>query len=128
MRTKKILLILIVLFIFGYTGSWWGGSWYLDSGNHYFHIVGGFFIALLTTSYYASEFGKLTQPFRFFALLGIVMAVGVFWEFHEFALDHLLHLPHFQFQGDLVDTMQDLLFDTIGGIAAALYTARRWNS
>ena len=117
MKTKTILSILILIGIFGYTGGVWGGAWYLESGNSYFHFVGGFFIALLVASYYASEFGKLSQPFRLFALLGIVIGIGVLWEFHEFVLGQLIGVS---LQGDLADTIKDLFLDTLGGLIAAL--------
>lgn len=125
MKTKIILIILIALFFLGYTGGAWGGRWYLETGNSYFHLVGGFFIALLVASYYASEFGKLSQPFRLFALLGIVMGIGVLWEFHEFALGQLIGVS---LQGDLADTIKDLLLDTLGGGIAALTLARNWDT
>ena len=117
MKTKTIFIILGVLFVLGYTGGVWGEAWYLETGNSYFHLIGGFFIALLVASYYASEFGKLSQPFRLFALLGIVMGIGVLWEFHEFALGRLIGIS---LQGDLTDTIKDLLLDTLGGLIAAL--------
>ncbi len=117
-RTKTIFLILCVLFVLGYTGGYWGGQWYFDTGNHYFHILGGLFIGLLATSYYRNEFAKLPQPLRFFCILAIVMAVGVLWEFHEYAIGQLFGVP---LQGDLVDTIQDLLMDTLGGIMAGLF-------
>ena len=125
MKTKTILIILVALFILGYTGSAWGGNWYLETGNSYFHLIGGFFIALLVASYYATEFSKLSQPFRLFALLGIVMGIGVLWEFHEFALGQFIGIS---LQGDLPDTIKDLLLDTLGGVIAALYAGWRWNA
>ncbi|MEK7582797.1 MAG: hypothetical protein AAB483_00090 [Patescibacteria group bacterium] len=125
MKTKIILIILIALFFLGYTGGTWGGAWYLETGNSYFHLVGGFFIALLVASYYANEFGKLSQPFRLFALLGIVMGIGVLWEFHEFALGRLVGVS---LQGDLADTIKDLFLDTLGGLIASLTPARNWDT
>ena len=120
MKTKTILSILILIGIFGYTGGVWGGAWYLESGNSYFHFVGGFFIALLVASYYASEFGKLSQPFRLFALVGIVMGVAVLWEFYEIVVNALTGniLP------GLDDTMKDLLMDTLGGVTGAVFSGR----
>ena len=117
-RTKTIFLILCTLFVLGYTGGVWGGRWYFDTGNHYLHVLGGFFIALLVASYYRNEFAKLPQPLRFFCILGIVMGVGVLWEFHEYAIGQIAHIP---LQGDLADTMKDLLMDTLGGIVAGLF-------
>lgn len=56
---------------------------------------------------------------RFFALVSMVMAVGVLWEFHEYLLDRMV--TTMKFQGDLNDTMKDLLMDTLGGIAGAIF-------
>lgn len=116
MKTKTILIILIILLILGYTGGWWGGQWYFDSGNYYFHFAGGFFVALLITSYYSTEFRKLSQPFRFFCVIGLTIAVAVFWEFHEYALGRLIGIS---LMGDLTDTIKDLLMGTLGAITAA---------
>jgi len=84
-------------------------------------------VALLVESHYGSEFAKLPQSLRFFCIVALVMAVGVLWEFHEFVFDHFLSAM--KFQGDLADTMKDLLMDTVGGLAGAgLHLLRRGNS
>ena len=79
-------------------------------------------MALLVASYYASEFQKLPQPLRLFCVVGIVMGIGVLWEFHEYALGRLTDIS---LQGDLADTMKDLLMDTLGGIAGAIFARSR---
>ena len=107
--------VLAVLFVLGYTGGYWGGSWYLESGNRYFHLLGGFCIGLLIASYYSSEFAKIPQPLRFFCIVGISMGIGVLWEFHEYLLSIYFGTS---FMGDLPDTMKDLLMDTLGAIGA----------
>ena len=121
-RTRVIFFILATLLFLGYTGGWWGGQWYLTTGNTYFHFLGGLCIALLVTSYYATQFGKLSQPFKFFCILGIVMGVGVLWEFHEFILTKIVGQA---FMGDLADTIKDLLMDTLGGVAGAFLNSLR---
>ena len=83
-------------------------------------------MGLLVAAYYRSEFAKLSQPFRFFCLVGIVIGIGVMWEFHEFILNQVFN--SLKFQGDNIDTMKDLLMDTLGGMAAAvLYSFRGRN-
>src|SRR3989344_7474251 len=125
-RVKTVFLILVVIFLAGYTGGIWGGSWYLEIGNTYLHFAGGLFMGLLVATYYRSEFAKLSQPFRFFCLVGIVIGIGVMWEFHEFILNQVFN--SLKFQGDNIDTMKDLLMDTLGGMAAAvLYSFRGRN-
>src|SRR3989344_3930624 len=116
LSTKKILLVLILLYIIPWGAVFGDWAWYFAWGNIMFHLLGGFFIALLVTSYYANEFNKLSQPFRFFCILGIVIGIGVFWEFYEITANAFLGniLP------GLNDTMQDLLMDTLGGIAGAI--------
>lgn len=118
MRTKTIFIILIVLFVLGYTGGVWGGRWYNETGNTSFHFAGGFFIALLIASYYATQFAKLSQPLRFFCIVGLTMAVAVLWEFHEYALGQFIGVS---LMGDLADTIKDLLMGTLGGMIATLY-------
>jgi hypothetical protein len=86
------------------------------------HFLGGLFIALLVLSYYNSEFKKLSQPFKLFALLGLVAGIGVMWEFFEYILavyfsESTSNYLGFRvsFQGNMDDTMQDFLMDFFGG-------------
>src|SRR3989344_5334219 len=125
-RLKPLLLITAILFLGGFTGGYWGNRWYIESGNSYFHLAGGLVIALLTASYYNSEFQKISQPLRFFCILAIVMGVGVLWEFHEYLLSEIVNKS---FMGDLPDTIKDLLMDTLGGaLGAILDSFRRQNA
>ena len=120
MKTKNILAILAVLYIIPWFAVAYDWLWYFAWGNSIFHVLGGFFIALLVASYYSSEFGKLSQPFRLFALVGIVMGVAVLWEFYEIVVNALTGniLP------GLDDTMKDLLMDTLGGVTGAVFSGR----
>ncbi|PIR41089.1 MAG: hypothetical protein COV31_03030 [Candidatus Yanofskybacteria bacterium CG10_big_fil_rev_8_21_14_0_10_46_23] len=115
----------------------WTFGWYLrfDWFDTLLHYLGGLFIALLLLSYYDSEFAKNSQPFQFFALLGMTMGIGVLWEFGEFIASQTLAQPFqnffqikAQFIGNLADTIEDLLMDTLGGLTVAgLHLLRRRN-
>lgn len=89
-----------------------------------YHFLGGFFAAMLLASFYNSEFSKLSQPTRFLVVVAMALAVGAFWEMAEYLASQILTEPiyqayqyHLYFIGDLADTIQDLLMDTLGAIA-----------
>ncbi|OGN28215.1 MAG: hypothetical protein A3A33_02570 [Candidatus Yanofskybacteria bacterium RIFCSPLOWO2_01_FULL_49_25] len=138
-RTRIVVLLAILAIIYGL--SWLGvfDRWFLTYWwtDILMHIAGAFFMALLISSYYSNEFSKLSQPFRMFALLGMIVLVGVLWEFHEYILNHSALVPGLShslnysvnLQGDVTDTMKDLSMDMLGGILAGLLTfARNWGT
>ncbi len=127
-KPKNILLLALTVYLVNWCIFLWGTSvkaWYTATGNSYFHLAGGLLIGLLIASYYSSQLNKLSQLLKFFCVLGMVIGVGVLWEFHEYVLNNLFGRG---FQGDLSDTILDLLLDTIGGMIAGLYFIRRGNS
>jgi len=134
-KTKHALGVLILLYAIAWVATAVDWQWFYSTGQTYLHFLGGLFIAFLIASYYSSEFGKLSQPFRLFALIGIVMGVGVLWEFHEYILKFFAGQKatiafgyDVTFIGDLADTMKDLLMDTLGGMTVAvLHLFRRGN-
>jgi hypothetical protein len=90
------------------------------------HLLGGASIAWAAWSLMVEAYRRrvvTAQPwwFLFFALLGMVMLVGVLWEMYEFSMDVLrgLHL-----QGGLTDTMKDLFDDLVGGTVFLLMLRR----
>ena len=78
-----------------------------------YHFLGGFFMAMLIYSFYHSEFSKLSQPTRFLVVVMMTLAVGAFWEMAEYMLHSI---------GDLDDTIQDLVMDTIGALVFCTIT------
>ena len=100
-----------------------------------FHFSGGLFMALLLYSLYHSELGRLSQPFRWLVLVALTLSVGVFWEFSEYLANQTLTEPiyrhfhyHLYFMGDLDDTVQDLVMDTVGALAFVLLWFKQFKS
>ena len=116
MRIALILLILLVCSVF-FVAIPFHWDKLIPGWDTPYHLASGICLGIIVASYYRSEFGSLPQPLRFFCVLGIVMAVGVLWEFHEYALGRMIPVS---LQGDLDDTMKDLLMDTLGGVAGGI--------
>ncbi|MBI3335165.1 MAG: hypothetical protein HY001_01555 [Candidatus Portnoybacteria bacterium] len=98
---------------------------FVDYNNPHFawldipmHLAGGVFAGLWARLALIKN-GERFDLKNIIMLLGIVALVGVFWEFFEWIIDHTLgvwfSLP--QVQASVDDTMGDLLFDLLGGIA-----------
>ncbi|RJQ31311.1 hypothetical protein C4572_02670 [Candidatus Parcubacteria bacterium] len=126
-RFLKLLFFLFFLFIsfhvFSlYASLYWKLLW-LDALMHLLGgtLVGAFFI------WWGYFSGKLDLPknstlFLVVFTLGGVALVGVLWEFYEFVIDKLVtkdnHISIFQ--PGLVDTLQDLFLDLVGGLLVGL--------
>lgn len=86
------------------------------------HVMGGFAIAMLGFAFFQKGIGKQKLPkwFVYLFIVGFVMLIGVFWEFHEWILDRTIHASrHLSFsQSSIDDTMKDLLDDFIGASVA----------
>jgi len=66
-----------------------------------------------------------TLPFLFSIILvaGVVMLVGVMWEWFEFGFDYIFVPEHAEWRAQLglIDTMGDLFTDLVGGVLVGLY-------
>lgn len=64
----------------------------------------------------------LNPKFIFLYILSFVALCGVIWEIYEFTVDTLfgLDMQGASFTG-VVDTMEDLIADLVGGIIPAIY-------
>lgn len=130
--TKFALVAMVILVIIAFSAAWtvsFRPLHFLFSIG--LHFLGGVFAALLIASFYNSEFKKLPQYLVFFAILGMTLGLGVLWELAEYSVDQsigtklnqIYHHP-FIIGGDLDDTIQDLLMDSLGAITAiALWQA-----
>jgi hypothetical protein len=86
------------------------------------HFLGGASIALSSLFFTAylqrtKRLGHISPVVKFLFVISLVAIVAVFWEFAEFALDHLARI---RWQGDLNDTLLDLAMGLIGGASIAL--------
>jgi uncharacterized membrane protein YjdF len=112
-------LVLILGHIFGSFESWYDKYPFFDV---FVHFTGGFWVALVFLAVLPSfRTGGRTKKL-FFAAAAFSFAVGGLWELLEFTIEN-----HYlvNFQGPPLDTLSDLIIDTLGGLAAALYVRRR---
>ena len=120
------LQIVITLFIFAaqvlgemngfYTSiPWWDTMLHATSGL-VLGIIGFLFVYLLNEK--GDKNVQLSPIFVVLFAFCFALTIGVFWEFFEYGADRLLgyNMQRFRLPGEdgLVDTMNDLIVDTIG--------------
>lgn len=113
-----LLIFIVVLEVFIIINHlYWLISW-LDMPMHF---LAGFWVALVF-NYLNQRFFKLSLFWTTTIMtLSFVALIGVLWEFFEFSLDSFFFLEKWgPFQGGLSDTMSDLFFDLLGGLAAVV--------
>lgn len=125
------LQIIITLFIFAaeflgefyefyYKIPWWDNMLHCISGS-VLGIVGFMFVYFLNKTHIKRT--KLSPFFIALFAFCFSITIGVFWEFFEFSVDRLLgfNMQKFRMPGEdgLVDTMIDLLVDTLGAFVVS---------
>lgn len=120
------LQIIITLFIFAaqflgeihdfyYKFPWWDNMLHCISGS-ILGIIGFMFVYFLNKTHIKKT--KLSPFFVSLFAFCFALSIGVFWEIFEFASDRILglNMQKFRMPGEdgLVDTMTDLIVDTIG--------------
>lgn len=120
-----VLLGILVLHVLSIWLLWYTRIWWIDI---VLHVLGGAWIALLffyVKNIYAPRMSEVAPvPLYFMVVVGMVMFVGVAWEWFEYAFDFFFFYSErflFRAQLGLTDTMGDLAADFIGGAVAALY-------
>ncbi|MBC2398117.1 hypothetical protein HGG79_10065 [Clostridium tetanomorphum] len=119
--------IVFFMFISLYLGTlknfyrfiWWDTMLHLISGL----ILGLLAIVLMENLNMENFSSHLLNPkFIFLYILSFVALCGVIWEIYEFTVDTLfgLDMQGASFTG-VVDTMEDLIADLVGGIIPAIY-------
>lgn len=128
------LQIIVTLFIFSaqYLGEikdfyrifpWWDTALHITSGV-ILGLIGFMFVYLLNERY--GEKVKLSPFFVVMFAFCFAITIGVFWEFFEYGMDRIIgtNMQKFRYPqlGDdgLVDTMGDLMVDTIGAFITAI--------
>lgn len=112
-------------------------GWYFDQRFDWIdiplHFMGGIFAAL-----FSWWFGHRFTRFNIFhndslknilILIAVAATIGVFWEFFEFSFDYfVVSQERFNWlnlaQPSKADTMADLFFDILGGLAAGAMISR----
>ena len=100
---------------------WWDTMLHTTSGV-ILGLVGFLFVYLLNEK--GDKNVNLSPIFVVIFAFCFALTMGVFWEFFEFGADRLLgfNMQKFRMPGQdgLVDTMEDLIVDTIGAIIACI--------
>ena len=93
------------------------------------HLAGGFAMGMFGFVFFEKGAGKSKLPkwFVYLFVVGFGLLIGVFWEFHEWILDHTIHTWNYVAfsQSSNDDTMKDLLDDWIGASVAFLTFRKR---
>ncbi len=130
-RNYKIFLpvefdLITIVFVFAavFLGEWhsyYRRFWWWDI---ILHLSSGFLLGIagLLLVYILNEQKKIHLSLKpgFISLFGLAFAIslGTVWEIFEFSLDQLFNLE--MQRSGLVDTMWDLIVDTIGGMIIAI--------
>jgi len=117
LTTAAIIFIYATLFL-GEVGGFYERFWWWDVVLHTgsaigFGLIGAIILILLSRKGTVKADPILTAFFVF----SFTVTIGVVWEIFEFAMDQLFGL-HMQKSG-LIDTMADLIVDSLGGLLAA---------
>ncbi len=100
---------------------WWDTMLHTTSGV-ILGLVGFLFVYLLNEK--GDKNVNLSPIFVVIVAFCFAVTMGVFWEFFEFGADRLLgyNMQKFRLPGQdgLVDTMEDLIVDSIGAIVACI--------
>jgi len=117
------VVAIITFHIIAMCNSMYFSIWWLDIPMHFF---GGAWVALLFFAIFGDVINesKINTFFGFLKILVLAIAfavlVGVLWEFFEFSASRIFNI---YLQGDLVDTMTDLLMDLCGGLSFGILGA-----
>ena len=120
---KKAFIFLLIVFLANVLSMYYG--WYLkwDWTDIIAHFSGGLFMAMFMAAYLKDQLppGKIIK--NALIIVGVAVFIGVIWEFAEFIANQTLIVPtrkylgvNAYFMGDLVDTVKDLLMDTLGAL------------
>ncbi|WP_316572493.1 hypothetical protein [Neobacillus sp. YIM B06451] len=123
------LVLSYLIFLFGsqYLGSikgWYGLGWW----DTFLHAISGAILGFAGVALYERmihrDAGRLISPwFVFLFVFAFAVFGGVVWEIYEFSSDQLFGMD-LQGGGNK-DTMIDLISDTLGGLAVAIWAGLR---
>lgn len=123
--TSPLFLAVFILIIAIVNGVALMYLWYFRFSwlDKFLHFAGGFWVAAASYRFVFKRF-KVAAPKACLAVMivAVVALLGVFWEFFEFGTAVLLGNANsvwLQLNG-LSDTLNDLLFDLLGGLLAVV--------
>lgn len=87
------------------------------------HFLSGMFTFVLALIIFRNISKNNNKLPKILFSLGLVSLIAIVWEIFEFSMDSIIHtnLQHNQDTG-VIDTMQDMIVATLGGIISAVYT------
>ena len=112
-----LLAVAVVVNIVAFFLNWYDRPWFDE-------VIHAYTLFALTSLVGLHLYGNALTGYRWhkpllvFTLLCVGLALGVFWEWGEWAYDHLFG-PKSTIQGK-TDTLVDLIMDGIGGLIAGL--------
>ncbi len=116
---KLIIGIFLLNAIAGYL-YWYNIFPWFDNMMHFF---GGFWVAVAAMSiFYKSISAQKERLLQFAFVILSVLFVGLVWEVYEFGVQDLIKATGI---ASIPDSISDLVFDTLGGIAAFLIIIKK---
>jgi len=114
------LIFILFIHILAIINSWYWIFTWLDMPMHF---LGGFWLAMVFLWILRKQNPKFIKLSNYLIVgimtLGFVILIGVLWEFFEFGYDVLISSKGYfaAAQQGVADTMSDLFFDLLGGLA-----------
>ena len=118
---KKALYFLITIFSINLVGLYYQLYLHYSWFDQVLHFSGGLFVAMFFSAYLKEHLFNNTKIKNALIVVGVTVFIGVLWEFAEY-IANLVASPiiydysgvRTYFMGDLADTINDLLMDTLG--------------
>jgi len=110
---KKLAFIIVFLALITFGALkfyWYQAIWWFDMPMHF---LGGVVALLLSVYLLYSWISSKTFLKRFIIAIIAVLIIGVCWEIFEYIFNNIIAGIQF----DLLDTLSDIFFDTLGAIA-----------
>ena len=121
--TLKIILLVFALNTAGSFLYWYSIFPWFDN---FMHFLGGFWVAVAAYAlFYKMISGQGNKWMKFLFIILWVLFIGLLWEVYEFGVQDLIKATGI---ASIPDSISDLVFDTLGGIAAFLFISKKLKS
>lgn len=110
-RMMYLVVLIFFLNLLALKLHWYSLIWYFDM---FMHFLGGFWLGLV--SLWLFGWGSFSRGLALKTLV-FVLIIGLGWEFFEI----LAYNQIVKESLDILDTVSDLLFDLMGGMAALIW-------
>jgi uncharacterized membrane protein YjdF len=115
-----IFLVLLAASILAPLNHWYDRWWWLDSALHFLAGAG---TAAAVFYYWVRRLPIASRLEAIVIIVSLTALAGLFWEFYEFGIDIIFGNQNsfWKQQYGLADTLEDLFFDFLGALAAAVF-------